>query len=380
MTWVILLIAHSVYGLCMRTLFVILCLFTASWAQSPTPAQKQAIEAAARHLERFGDKSAATALRADFQSGKVRFGPTPDNSNAACDMSTGNITVNPNVVELVETPGQQFHNLSNLAASLKHEYRHSSQSGWTWTKSVAQSQTVGGHPCEREAWSEAFNSYADWVNQLQKRMRDTGLSAEQREKAAVECADLAHSFQTYRNDFVSQQNRFGALTLQWQGMPASLDEVSEAMGKYRSEALAMANSGIYSGTLAPTGVFPNELLPVKIHFSVQGQYVSGQFKGPTYVLRSDRGTGKNSYVSYTMEGTVFNGTLDSRHKLQASLKGFILRVRPEWTESVLIDIPVAGSLKGQFQPDGSWRGHWELRASPPNWHVENKSGTWSASK
>lgn len=363
----------------MRIPFVILLLFTASWAQPPTSAQRQAIESAARHFERFGDRAAATALRTDFQAGRVRFGPTPDNSNAACDMDTGNITVNPNVVELVQTPGQQFHNLSNLAASLKHEYRHSVQSGWTWSASVTQSQTVGGHPCEREAWSEAFNSYANWVDQLQRRMRDMGLSAAQREKAAAECADLAQSFETYRNDYASQQNRFGVLTLQWQGLPASLDEVTEAMRKFRSEALAMSNSGIYSGIMNySVPDYEVTLLTISVHLSVQGKYVTGQFSGNYRALQHDTGTSLKPFVMQ-IEGTV-NGMLDSRSRLQASLKGNILRVRTSMENAKLVSIPMTGALNGQFEPDGAMRGHWELGPSPPDARVKSQSGTWSASK
>lgn len=227
-----------------------------SSAQSVSAEQRPAVNALVKFLHRYGQPGEADSVRQDFEQGRLRIAPVPENDNADTDTDRGLITLNPRLLqEIQRADGQQsFKATADWAATIRHERVHAQQS----TRSVIASnirRTLGlGCPHEVEGWHAGFQSYYDWIERLRKQMASGGSELE-REAAAADLRDLTKGFQEYRQNYT--QGNFGDMRLtDRDGVTIGLDEAAREVEKIRKATdLVLERAGFVVNTL-PRVHFP----------------------------------------------------------------------------------------------------------------------------
>lgn len=340
---------------------VLLCAWTAA---ALTPPERDVLSKTAAFLDRVGDKASAERLRSALNKGTVKFGATAGNENASCPVGKEDVTINPAVLASFSVPGQEFAAVADLAATLKHEFKHADQDALKFAKDEAVHRGISGgfHASEAEAWQVAFQSYFDWIQHFQARMSNPSLPAVQREKAAAECFALTKSFEVYRNCYVD--NQFGPMSLNILGLKTPLDDAFLTVKSIRDSAYKLFAEAVYAGKVHPFGSGEDP----KLHFSVKDGWIDGRlygkpfFKGPA----------------------VYRGALDYGAVLECRLSGKVL---PNKTVEIHIKgtlvaragtSQVEGKLTGRFTADGQgMQGNFVVYpADRPNQQMGGKWEAW----
>jgi hypothetical protein len=207
----------------------------AASAQGLPKDQRPAVEALAAFFQRFGTSTEAQQVRRDFESGRLRIAPVPEDDNADTDTERAIITLNPRLLqEIHRADGQQnFKATADWAATIRHEQVHARQSTRSVIASNAQRVAGLGCPHEVAGWGAGFQAYFDWMERLRRQM-GTGSEAD-REAAASELRELTRSFQEYRQNYPKAQ--FGDLRINdREGIPISLDQAAGIAANLRKAA------------------------------------------------------------------------------------------------------------------------------------------------
>jgi hypothetical protein len=210
----------------------------AAAAQSLPKDQRPAVDALVTFFQRFGTSAEAQQVRRDFESGRLRIAPVPEDDNADTDTERGLITLNPRLLqEIQRADGQQsFKATADWAATIRHEQVHARQSTRSVIASNAQRAMGLGCPHEVAGWGAGFQAYFDWMERLRRQM-GTGSEAD-RETAASELRELTRSFQEYRQNYPKTQ--FGDLRINdREGIPISLDQAGDIAANLRKAADAV---------------------------------------------------------------------------------------------------------------------------------------------
>ena len=260
----------------MRPGFLLIPVLSLCWMSlsAAVPAgQRPAVEAMVKFCQRFGQPGEAQSVRQDFEAGRLRIAPVPDDDNADTDTDRGLITLNPRLVqEITRADGQQsFKAIADWVATIRHERVHARQS----TRSVIASnvqRTLGlGCPHEVEGWRAGFQSYCDWMERLRLQMTSAGSEAE-RETAAGELRELARGFQEYRQNYPA--TIFGDMRVtDREGVPVSLDSAAREVTALRKAADAVLEHADFVVLTNPRVQFPK----VGESFSVEAMPRGGAF-------------------------------------------------------------------------------------------------------
>lgn len=194
----------------MKLLLIILVLLAP--LNALTPEQAKLVESAAQTAENLGDKPSADMIRDLAKQGKVSFGSTPGNCNAACDMSTGQVTINSSCAAAL-TRSPSVVQLVDLTSSLVHEGTHAGQSWWTWgcsEQGYNNFKWLGfGHRAEAEAWGATLGSMAKWISNTKSQL-DATTDPAMRARLATQLKAVCDTFTPTYNDWNSHD--YGTLT------------------------------------------------------------------------------------------------------------------------------------------------------------------------
>ncbi|MHC1744298.1 MAG: hypothetical protein AB9873_14855 [Syntrophobacteraceae bacterium] len=333
---------------------LVLCLAPFSQAQDKTPEQT-AVEKLINFYKQMGDEATAKRLQDGWGDGSVKFGPTPDNDNAAINMRTKKITINPSTLKGLDAPGlESWRATADLAATVFHELNHKDQDYWSWCSSTWKEFAGYGNTCEQEAWGGTLETLAQWVHHTKQELDSkSNKSVREQADAAQRLKLICETFEVLRNDYVGRKGKIGDLTLiDPKGMPISLEDLlaeieglKEGAEKLIVTAKGMVRSfdGIYNGSFQGQG-------NGQIGFRVQGLKVDGKIAG--------------AYKGEQCKGNI-TGSVNSDGKLELNLNGEIISGK---------NYPFTGKLNGWIQngrADGEWFASNQY-GSP--------SGSWSAAQ
>ena len=343
-------------------LWILLALSLPLRAQDLTSEQTKAVQKVITFYTQMGDQETAKRLQDGLKDGTVKFGPTPGNANAACDMSSKKININPASVEGVNSASlESWRATANLAATISHEIVHKDQDPWAWRGSVWKEMAGYGNACEQQAWGGTMQKMVGWIRQVQGELGSKqNRSAREQAEVAQRLQMLCQATTVLRNDYVAERGNIGDLRLTDSvGIPMSLEELMSQVAAIEKQAKdVIGNAGVlskpfdgnYRGSISGQGTG-------SVAFKIQGFTVVGRVNG--------------SYKGDPISGSV-SGRVDADGNLNLTVSGTLMgSLSPGGKASAY---PFTGRLTGRV---------WNGRASG-NWFASNQYGkpvgTWSAAK
>lgn len=319
-----------------------------------TPDQRKTIDKVLDFYKRMGDTDDAKKLKEGVENGSIKFGPVPDNDNAATDISSSKTSINPGIVQAVNgTSLESWRATSDLAATISHELIHKEQESWAWRRSTISEWMGFGNGCEQKAWGNTFEKMAAWIRNTKTEV-DSKASAREKAEAAMRLKMLCQEFTVLRNDYLKLKGTIGPLSLTAPGgSSTNLDELfKEVTGNEKISKEIIGNAGVmvvpfdgnYTGVVSGKG-------RGNISFKIQGFSIAGRFNG--------------SYEGDPVSGSV-SGQSSADGKISLTINGSLVSGKENY--------PFAGRLTGRLL-----NGH-----ISGEWFASNKwgspSGTWVANK
>jgi hypothetical protein len=339
--------------------FLTLILYLAPAAAQPQDMptdQRNAVKKLVTFYENLGDSETAKKLQDGLNDGSIKFGPTPDGDNAAIDMKTKKININPAIVKGVNSSDlDSWRATADLASTVSHELTHKGQDKWAWHASYWKEKAGYGNACEQEAWSGTLEKVADWVRRVKNELDSKhNRSVREQAEAAKRLEMMCQAFEVLRNDYVGEKGKIGDLQLTDSvGIPISLDQLLAEVEATKNEAQKLIGNanvsvrsfdGTYDGSFQGKGTG-------RIAFKIQGFTVSGKISG--------------DYQGEPCNGSV-TGRIDADGMLSLSLDGAITSGNKKY--------PFTGNLTGRIS-NGKAAGDWFASNQ-----YGKPSGSWSAAK
>jgi hypothetical protein len=183
------------------TLILYLAPAAAQTQDMPTD-QLNAVKKLVIFYEYLGDSETAKKLQEGLNDGSIKFGPTPKGANAAINMKTKKININPAILKGVNSSDlESWRATADLASTVSHELTHKGQDKWAWNASYWTEIAGYGNACEQEAWSGTLEKVADWVRRVKNELDSKhNRSVREQAEAAKRLEMMCQAFEVLRND------------------------------------------------------------------------------------------------------------------------------------------------------------------------------------